>query len=158
MYTVIRFYPTDERGSEISLRQVGEELNAIRPGSFEELSPLSKSFGVSITKSAIWWDHLSEMETFLRHCGRFIRKIRLKRIETQFSVAIGREDYENHNVLMLPLSIELIHAMTQFGVTIDFRFYNGGGRNRKAVGRPRKRRPGPQQRGRRSMAAGGTGR
>jgi hypothetical protein len=132
MYTVMHFSPRKDSFPADGLRRIGVKLNKIRPGSFDGLGNRHNAFGVSITDSHMWWDHLAAMAAFLKQCGRLIKNVEKEGIHTQFSVAVWRKDYEAHSALGMPISIELVRAMARYGVTIAFRIYYMGDRPKDA--------------------------
>jgi hypothetical protein len=103
--------------------RVGALINSVRPGAYTGFRAKGDAFGITVSESALWLDHVDSIFDALRDLSSVIAEAQASGMRVKFDVAIWPEDRQDRNILCLPMDDQLINRLNQERVEFEVTIY-----------------------------------
>jgi hypothetical protein len=121
MYTVIRF--SSSTVDDPKLGRLATNFNKRFPGLFTGLDKGTMSFSCSVAEDGTWSEHSNAIGKMLRDARTLVNQAARLQIAVCFDTALEAEDFENVNLLSLPLDKQLLSALAAAHAEFEFSAY-----------------------------------
>jgi len=121
MYSILRF-----TGSADQLVELGQEINKIAPGTFEQLSPRGDQFPIDVSRSSQWHDHRDAAAAILTDLASVLKSRDADAIGVTFDVACEESEYVERLLTVFRFDREMIALCHDLHVEIEVTVYGQG--------------------------------
>jgi hypothetical protein len=122
MYTVVRF--TTDHDHLVSVTDIGQRLNAVRPGSFRGIRKAGDGFSFDLCDRDQWVHHHEAIISFVTVVGEIIREAVSLHIAVTADVAIEPEVFmDGKKLATLRLDEDLLRKLFESKLAIAVRRY-----------------------------------